>query len=99
MIDIKSNKNFKTLWIIGHRGYHAKYPENTSVAFEAAIQAGADALIFPAVPLKSKAWSGCQLPLHFPGRSKLNPGAVQTQQSSLGDAAHEQDSHLAVLFE
>ena len=41
MIDIKSNKNFKTLWIIGHRGYHAKYPENTPVAFEAAIQAGA----------------------------------------------------------
>jgi len=41
MIDIKSNKNFKPPWIIGHRGYPAKYPENTLAAFEAAIQAGA----------------------------------------------------------
>ena len=37
MISIKSNKNIKTPWIIGHRGYHAKYPENTLVSFEAAI--------------------------------------------------------------
>jgi glycerophosphoryl diester phosphodiesterase len=28
--------------IIAHRGYRAKYPENTLVAFEAAIHAGAD---------------------------------------------------------
>jgi glycerophosphoryl diester phosphodiesterase len=42
MISIKSNKNIKTPWIIGHRGYHAKYPENTMVSFEAAIKAGAD---------------------------------------------------------
>ncbi len=42
MINIKSNKNLKTPWIIGHRGYHAKYPENTLAAFEAAIQAGVD---------------------------------------------------------
>jgi glycerophosphoryl diester phosphodiesterase len=42
MNDIKSNKTFKTPWIIGHRGYHAKYPENTLASFEAAIQAGAD---------------------------------------------------------
>jgi len=41
MIDIKSNKKIKTPWIIGHRGYHAKYPENTLASFEAAIQAGA----------------------------------------------------------
>jgi glycerophosphoryl diester phosphodiesterase len=41
MIDIKSNINFKPSWIIGHRGYCAKYPENTPAAFEAAIQAGA----------------------------------------------------------
>jgi glycerophosphoryl diester phosphodiesterase len=42
MINIKSNKNFNTPWIIGHRGYHAKYPENTLAAFEAAIEAGVD---------------------------------------------------------
>ena len=42
MISIKSNKNIKTPWIIGHRGYHAKYPENTLASFEAAIKAGAD---------------------------------------------------------
>jgi glycerophosphoryl diester phosphodiesterase len=41
MIDIKSNNNFKIPWIIGHRGYHAKYPENTIASFEAAIEAGA----------------------------------------------------------
>jgi glycerophosphoryl diester phosphodiesterase len=42
MININSNKNLNTPWIIGHRGYHAKYPENTLAAFEAAIEAGAD---------------------------------------------------------
>lgn len=41
MINIKSNKNFRSSWIIGHRGYRAKYPENTLAAFEAAIAAGA----------------------------------------------------------
>ena len=41
MINIKSNKNFRPSWIIGHRGYPAKYPENTLAAFEAAIEAGA----------------------------------------------------------
>jgi len=41
MLKIKSNNNFKSLWIIGHRGYPAKYPENTLAAFEAAIAAGA----------------------------------------------------------
>ena len=41
MINIKSNKNFKPSWIVGHRGYPAKYPENTLAAFEAAIEAGA----------------------------------------------------------
>ena len=41
MINIKSNNNFKHPWIIGHRGYHAKYPENTLLAFQAAIEAGA----------------------------------------------------------
>ena len=42
MINNRYNKNFKRPWIIGHRGYHAKYPENTLAAFEAAIKAGAD---------------------------------------------------------
>ena len=41
MINIKSNKNFRHSWIIAHRGYSAKYPENTLAGFEAAIQAGA----------------------------------------------------------
>jgi glycerophosphoryl diester phosphodiesterase len=41
MIKIKSSNNLKTPWIIGHRGYHAKYPENTIASFEAAIEAGA----------------------------------------------------------
>ena len=41
MLKIKSNNNFKAPWIIGHRGYPAKYPENTLAAFQAAIAAGA----------------------------------------------------------
>lgn len=41
MNNIESNKNFRPAWIIGHRGYPAKYPENTLAAFEAAIEAGA----------------------------------------------------------
>jgi glycerophosphoryl diester phosphodiesterase len=39
MINIKYNKNLNTPWIIGHRGYHAKYPENTLASFQAAIAA------------------------------------------------------------
>jgi glycerophosphoryl diester phosphodiesterase len=39
MIDIKSNNSLITPWIIGHRGYHAKYPENTLASFQAAIAA------------------------------------------------------------
>jgi glycerophosphoryl diester phosphodiesterase len=35
-------KTAKRPLIIAHRGYRAKYPENTLVAFEAAIEAGAD---------------------------------------------------------
>jgi len=41
MINIKLNKKFNPAWIIGHRGYPAKYPENTLAAFQAAIDAGA----------------------------------------------------------
>ncbi len=29
-------------WVVAHRGYSARYPENTLCAFEAAIDAGAD---------------------------------------------------------
>jgi glycerophosphoryl diester phosphodiesterase len=35
-------KNVKRPLIIAHRGYRAKYPENTLVAFQAAIDAGVD---------------------------------------------------------
>lgn len=35
-------KTAKRPLIVAHRGYRAKYPENTLVAFEAAIEAGAD---------------------------------------------------------
>jgi glycerophosphoryl diester phosphodiesterase len=33
-------KNFKPPWIIAHRGYRARYPENTLIAFQAALDAG-----------------------------------------------------------
>ena len=34
------NTRFKPPWFIAHRGYRAKYPENTLVAFRAALEAG-----------------------------------------------------------
>jgi glycerophosphoryl diester phosphodiesterase len=40
MRTLKSNSNFTPPWIIGHRGYPAKYPENTLAAFQGAVAAG-----------------------------------------------------------
>jgi len=40
MHKLTSNSNFTPLWIIGHRGYPAKYPENTLAAFQGALAAG-----------------------------------------------------------
>jgi glycerophosphoryl diester phosphodiesterase len=41
MVKINNISNFKPPWIIAHRGYSQKYPENTLAAFEAAAAAGA----------------------------------------------------------
>jgi glycerophosphoryl diester phosphodiesterase len=35
------NGEFKPPWFIAHRGYQSRYPENTLIAFQAAIEAGA----------------------------------------------------------
>jgi glycerophosphoryl diester phosphodiesterase len=35
-----NNNQFKLPWLIAHRGLRAKYPENTLVAFQAALDAG-----------------------------------------------------------
>ncbi len=40
------SKTFKTPYLIAHRGYRARYPENTLAAFDAAINAG-----FPMIEL------------------------------------------------
>jgi glycerophosphoryl diester phosphodiesterase len=40
MTPIKLNPNFKSRWIIGHRGFSARFPENTLISFQAAIEAG-----------------------------------------------------------
>ncbi len=40
MINIRSDDNFGSPWIVGHRGYRARYPENTLIGFEEAISAG-----------------------------------------------------------
>jgi glycerophosphoryl diester phosphodiesterase len=37
-------KNLSECFVVAHRGYSGKFPENTFVAFEQAISAGADAL-------------------------------------------------------
>ena len=41
MENIHKIKNFDSPWIIAHRGYRQKYPENTLAAFQAAMAAGA----------------------------------------------------------
>ena len=42
----KGDKNMKNIIVEGHRGYCAKYPENTLVSFKAAIELGVDAFEF-----------------------------------------------------
>ena len=39
MQKLSTAKNFKPPWFIAHRGYRARYPENTLVAFKAALDA------------------------------------------------------------
>ena len=36
----------KKILVEGHRGYAAKYPENTMISFEAAMDMGVDAIEF-----------------------------------------------------
>ena len=42
MENINKLENIKRPWVVAHRGYSGRYPENTVSAFEAAIGAGAD---------------------------------------------------------
>ena len=42
MENINKLEKIKRPWVVAHRGYSARYPENTASAFEAAIGAGAD---------------------------------------------------------
>ena len=44
MENIKTIELKKRPWVVAHRGYRAKYPENTLVAFEAAIAVESDML-------------------------------------------------------
>jgi glycerophosphoryl diester phosphodiesterase len=41
MVNIHKINNFTPPWVIAHRGYRKKYPENTLAAFQAAVAAGA----------------------------------------------------------
>ena len=41
MVNIHKINNFNPPWVIAHRGYRKKYPENTLAAFQAAVEAGA----------------------------------------------------------
>ena len=40
MVNIHKIKDFSPPWVIAHRGYPDKYPENTLAAFQAAVTAG-----------------------------------------------------------
>ena len=39
----------KKIFVEGHRGYAAKYPENTMLSFEAAMELGVDAIELAAI--------------------------------------------------
>ena len=41
MVNIFKSKQFGPQWTIAHRGYRAKYPENTLIAFQASLETGA----------------------------------------------------------
>ncbi len=40
MLNIRKIGHFAPPWIVAHRGYRQKYPENTLAAFQAAVEAG-----------------------------------------------------------
>ena len=40
MLNIRKIGHFAPPWIVAHRGYRQKYPENTLAAFKAAVEAG-----------------------------------------------------------
>ena len=42
MENINKLEKLKRPWVVAHRGYSGRYPENTASAFEAAIRTGAD---------------------------------------------------------
>ena len=44
----------KKIYVEGHRGYCAKYPENTLLSFEAAMELGVDAVEFDVWLTKDK---------------------------------------------
>ena len=41
MNNMMSTRSFNPPWVIAHRGFKKNYPENTLVAFQAAMDAGA----------------------------------------------------------
>ncbi len=62
-----------TILVEGHRGYAAKYPENTLISFEAAIRLGVDAFEFdvwltadkvPVIIHDGNAWRTCGVDRH-----------------------------------
>ena len=40
MVNIHKIRQFSPPWVVAHRGYRQKYPENTLAAFQAAMEAG-----------------------------------------------------------
>ena len=44
MENIHNLEKIKRPWVVAHRGYSGRYPENTVSSFEAAMEAGADTI-------------------------------------------------------
>ena len=55
MENIKILEQLERPWVVAHRGYMALYPENTLVAFEAAIGVNADTVSYTHLTLPTKA--------------------------------------------
>ena len=67
--------------ILGHRGYRARYPENTLLAFREALRAGADGIECDL----QKTSDGRYVVIHDPGTERVTGAALEVGRASLDD--------------
>lgn len=99
----------KKILIEGHRGYCAKYPENTLVSFEAALDAGVDAMEFdvwltsdkvPVLMHDGNCLRTCGVDRHLRDMSLAEVKELEASyEKKFGDAFKGQDVRVPTLEE